>query len=104
MILCGDVLDTLGGMPDGAFDSCLCDPPYGLRFMGRLLVPFAGVGSEMIGALLAGWEAVVGIENDLRHCAIGRRRIGAATSPEFVLRQPVKLREVAGPLFEDLDP
>ncbi len=30
-----------------------------------LLVPFAGSGSEMIGALRAGWPAVLGIERDL---------------------------------------
>lgn len=30
----------------------------------RLLCPFAGVGSEMIGALLAGWDHVTGIELD----------------------------------------
>jgi site-specific DNA-methyltransferase (adenine-specific) len=28
----------------------------------RLLVPFAGSGSEMVGALRAGWEEVVGVE------------------------------------------
>lgn len=31
---------------------------------GRLLVPFSGSGSEMIGALMAGWEYVQGIELD----------------------------------------
>jgi DNA modification methylase len=30
----------------------------------RILVPFSGVGSEMIGAALAGWEHIVGIEFD----------------------------------------
>lgn len=30
----------------------------------RLLVPFSGSGSEMIGALRAGWDEVVGIEYD----------------------------------------
>lgn len=28
----------------------------------RILVPFAGIGSEMLGAILAGWDSVVGIE------------------------------------------
>lgn len=30
----------------------------------RILVPFSGVGSEMIGAALAGWEQICGIEFD----------------------------------------
>lgn len=34
-------------------------PDYAPR---RLLVPFCGSGSEMIGALLAGWETIVGVE------------------------------------------
>lgn len=32
---------------------------------GAILVPFSGAGSEMIGCLKAGWDAVVGIERDL---------------------------------------
>lgn len=30
----------------------------------RILIPFSGVGSEMIGAMQAGWEQIVGIEFD----------------------------------------
>lgn len=41
----------------------------------RLLVPFAGVASEMIGAHLAGWEEVVGIEMSQEYCDIGEVRL-----------------------------
>lgn len=41
----------------------------------RILVPFAGVGSEMIGAMLAGWDEVVGIEQDAEYAEIARLRI-----------------------------
>jgi hypothetical protein len=41
----------------------------------RLLVPFAGSGSEMIGARLAGWDHVVGIEREAEYAAIARARI-----------------------------
>ncbi len=47
-------------------------PEYAPR---RLLVPFAGVGSEMIGAMLAGWEEVVGIEMEEEYCEIGAHRL-----------------------------
>lgn len=49
-------------------------PPaaYGPR---RLLVPFGGVASEVIGGLLAGWEEVVGVELVEEHVRIGRARI-----------------------------
>jgi hypothetical protein len=41
----------------------------------RLLVPFAGSGSEMIGAQQAGWDEIVGIEQDAGYCEIAIRRI-----------------------------
>jgi site-specific DNA-methyltransferase (adenine-specific) len=41
----------------------------------RLLVPFAGSGSEVIGALAAGWDEVVGIEREAEYVAIARRRV-----------------------------
>jgi len=45
----------------------------------RLLVPFAGSGSEMIGALRAGWDEVVGVE--LVYFDLARERLtGANTS------------------------
>lgn len=47
-------------------------PAYGPR---RLLIPFAGAGSEMIGAMLAGWEEVQGVELVQEHVAIARARL-----------------------------
>ena len=40
----------------------------------RLLVPFSGVGSEIIGADMAGWEEVVGIEMDEYFCELAEAR------------------------------
>ncbi len=42
---------------------------------GAILVPFAGSGSEMIGALRAGWPAVVGIERESAYVEIAQRRL-----------------------------
>lgn len=41
----------------------------------RLLVPFSGSGSEMIGALLAGWDEVVGIEREPEYAEIAEARL-----------------------------
>ena len=41
----------------------------------RLLCPFSGSGSEMIGGILAGWEEVVGIEREEQYIQIARKRI-----------------------------
>ncbi len=41
----------------------------------RLLVPFAGSGSEMIGAHLAGWDVVDGIEQSAEYADIARARL-----------------------------
>ena len=43
----------------------------------RILVPFAGAGSEMIGALKAGWDEVIGIEIDHHYCQIAEARLSA---------------------------
>ena len=41
----------------------------------RLLIPFAGVASEGIGALQAGWDEIVMIEKSPEYVRIGRRRM-----------------------------
>jgi site-specific DNA-methyltransferase (adenine-specific) len=41
----------------------------------RLLVPYCGSGSEMIGSMLAGWNEVIGIEQDRNYIDIARARI-----------------------------
>lgn len=40
----------------------------------RLLIPFSGAGSEIIGADLAGWEEVVGVELEADHVKIAEAR------------------------------
>ena len=44
----------------------------------RLLVPFSGSGSEMIGAIEAGWDWITGIEREAEYVAIARGRIDAS--------------------------
>ncbi len=41
----------------------------------RLLVPFAGSGSEVIGGFKADWDEVVGIEQSKEYCEIAEARI-----------------------------
>lgn len=48
----------------------------------RLLVPFAGSGSEMIGAMQAGWEEIVGIEMEPEYVEIAQARIAHHAKPE----------------------
>lgn len=46
----------------------------------RLIVPFSGSGSEMLGALMAGWDHVTGIERDPHYVEIARRRLSDLSS------------------------
>ncbi len=55
-------------------------PPKSYLDDAVLLVPFCGVGSEIIGALRAGWRHVVGIELSEEYAEMARRRI-VADSP-----------------------
>lgn len=41
----------------------------------RILTPFSGSGSEMIGALMAGWDEAVGIEMSDEYCKVAEARI-----------------------------
>ena len=45
----------------------------------RIIVPFSGSGSEVIGCLLAGWDEVWGIEIDPAYVTIAHHRIGHHT-------------------------
>lgn len=42
---------------------------------GRLLIPFSGSGSEMIGARFSGWKRMTGIEIEARYVAIAQKRL-----------------------------
>ncbi len=57
---------------------------------GRLLVPFSGSGSEVIGAIRSGWSEVVGIEAESEYAEQSRIRI-AEDAPLFTAEsaQPV---------------
>jgi hypothetical protein len=62
-------------------------PPekYGPR---RLFVPFAGVASEMIGAMLAGWEDVTGVELEADHMPVAQARIDYWQQMKYKLTNP----------------
>ncbi len=55
---------------------------------GRILVPFSGAGSEMIGCIRAGWPDVVGIELSPEYAEIARSRIA-----HWSQRHPSELRQ-----------
>ncbi|NLD73098.1 MAG: site-specific DNA-methyltransferase [Chloroflexi bacterium] len=50
-------------------------PPEPYRDAARLLVPFSGSGSEMLGALRAGWRNVTGVEREPGYATIAQARI-----------------------------
>lgn len=54
--------------------AALLSPPieYAPR---RILIPFAGVMSEAIGCMLAGWEEIIAIEKEKEYCEIGAARV-----------------------------
>lgn len=54
----------------------------------RILIPFAGAGSEMIGAMLAGWEDVQGVELEETHVDIARARLAFWQQMKYKLMNP----------------
>jgi len=51
----------------------------------RILIPFAGSGSEMLGAILAGWDEVIGIEMEKEYCEIANARLKYWSSKQSAL-------------------
>lgn len=47
----------------------------------RIMVPFSGSGSEMIGCHLAGWEEITGVEAQAEYVAIAQARLAYYTDP-----------------------
>jgi site-specific DNA-methyltransferase (adenine-specific) len=41
----------------------------------KILIPFAGVMSEAIGALIAGWDTIVCVEREKEYVNIGKKRL-----------------------------
>ena len=63
----------------------------------RLLVPFSGTSSEIIGGLRAGFEMVLGIEQDPGYVEIGRKRIAwwtGYTMPSSVHTERAELETI----------
>lgn len=54
--------------------STLLLPPK-LKEPRRILIPFAGSGSEAIGAMLAGWDSITAIEREADYCRIAEARL-----------------------------
>lgn len=55
----------------------------------RILIPFSGSGSECIGAALAGWEEVTGIEREVEYAELSRMRIRHWTMQPALLTEGV---------------
>lgn len=74
--------------------SLILPPPRRDGTPRRLIVPYAGTGSEMMGALLAGWDLVEGIEREPRP--------NVADAPDFIsiLRARVAFAEANPRAFD----
>lgn len=85
--------------------AALIRPPKGID--SELLVPYSGAGSEIIGALKAGWSFVHGITDEPEHCDWAESRIRAAMDVSEFDWRPVKrsaTMAVANPPSEALTP
>ena len=67
----------------------------------RLFIPFCGSGSEIIGASLAGWETIYGVELSHEYASIARARLDYYDDPMRSMRLAVTEPEIKQPsLFE----
>ena len=85
----------------------LIRPPEAWLNEARLFCPYAGSGSEMIGALLAGWRNVTGIEREAEYADIAEARLAwwQRAYQETDLTDPKKIltamkRRKPAPMFD----
>lgn len=65
----------------------------------RLIIPFAGVGSECVGAMLSGgWEHIIGIEQSADYVKIGQARLDYWQSRRHSQAKPKLRRKPANQL------
>jgi hypothetical protein len=74
----GNIHTTIKPIKVNEWLSKLLLPPA--QYNPRLFVPFAGVASEMIGALKAGWPTVYGVELQSEYCALAEARLSHWTN------------------------
>lgn len=70
MILHGDSLERLREFPDNYFSACVCDPPYGLSFMGKRWdydVPSVELWREVLRVLKPGAHALIACGTRTQH-------------------------------------
>jgi len=73
----------------------LLPPPRADVQPRRILVPFSGSGSEMVGAVLAGWDEVVGIELNAQWIPRAYERLAQAAERRLAyLADPADLANV----------
>lgn len=61
-LVLGDCVEVMRGLPAESFDSCVCDPPYGIGFMGKewdALPPGPEFARELLRVLKPGAHAVL---------------------------------------------
>jgi len=92
----GNVHPTLKSISLCKWLAALLLPPkeYAPR---RILIPFAGTFSEGIGAILAGWDEVVGVEIHEDHCVMAEARAAfwSAMSQEAGTSDPKAILKAA---------
>jgi site-specific DNA-methyltransferase (adenine-specific) len=78
---CYDCVDVLRLLPESSIDSVVCDPPYGLEFMGKAWDTFTGAGMSKpgIGERRIEWPSFVG--SNTKRCRECSLLIGHGGSP-----------------------
>lgn len=80
-LLGGDCREVLATLPDDSIDSIVCDPPYGLEFMGKDWDSFTGAGMTKpgIGERDIAWPSFHG--SNTKRCRACGKLMGHGGSP-----------------------
>ena len=84
----GDCLDVMAAMETASIGAVVTDPPYGLEFMGGLVLdPFAGSGTTGQACALEGFRCVL-IDQDPVAAELTRIRLAKPVQQQMTLDLP----------------
>jgi hypothetical protein len=63
----------------------------------RILIPYSGTGSEILGAMRAGWDEIVGIEREPEYIAIAHARIARWSQVPLSMDEGEAVRQAEKP-------
>ena len=95
-IICGDCLEVMRDWPDNCIPTIICDPPYGLSFMGKKWdydVPSIEIWRECLRVLKPGGTALIFAGSRTQHRMACNVEDAGFTTPKEVKQKGLTIKQ-----------